>query len=635
MKNKVYLDIVRFLYCNREEGYMISEHIASYLGISKRTTLTYLGEIKKDAAVGGFELVTKQGYGNKLIIKDHDRFNVWYTEIFEDENITEVQKRRMMIFYILITANNYVDIYDLADELHVSVSTIRKDIKSLRPLISKYDLTLKHSRSNGYVIVGEEKGVRAAIAKECTPYINFDREEEDEEERAKAIDHLKQVIEKKAIDNDISISADAISTLVIHILIAINRIETNNNIKIDPVQNEDRNSKEYRLAKGVNEEIEKVFGISLPKDELDFLYHHIRTNNRYPEEGVSADLDDPEVIVFYNTFLRAIMDQTNNNFFNDDDLKNNLLNHISLFLYRLKNDAQIARSKLTMIKDAFPYANELTVIGLIPIEKKYGKLITEEEKLYFAVHLELSLETNSDVKKYNIAIVLDDAFTIFKLISREIRQHLQDRINLIKLFHFDEVDDKELEEYDIIVNASGKKLPIQKPMITINEYIYDSDIELLAMIMDRLDDQSNIEEYFAKDLYFTSDAQSKEEVIAFVSDKVAEKFGIDADAFYESVIQRENYCSTAYSKKIAIPHPLESDKYPNFVAVVRLERPILWDSDDLVQIVFLFSLHGPEKSIRSFYKELTRVIQSSDKAYQLQRTETYEDFIDVFYRRII
>ncbi len=148
--------------------------------------------------------------------------------------------------------------------------------------------------------------------------------------------------------------------------------------------------------------------------------------------------------------------------------------------------------------------------------------------------------------------------------------------------------------------------------------------------MDKLDEQNDLDEFMSKDLYFVLDCSTKEELLKEVINIISEKLCFDGNDFYNSVIEREKYSSTAYSKKIAIPHPIESGKYPNFISICRLNKPILWD-DKYVQLVFLFSLNSSQKTIQVFFKELSKIILSNDKIFLLQKTETYEEFIDVFY----
>lgn len=632
MKNRTYAEVIRILLENKDKDYCSSEQIAYALNISKRTVLTYLDKIKGDCAQAGFEVIAKQGYGCRLIIRNEDRFYDWFASINEQEPLSDVEKRRKIIFHKLISSSNYVNIYDLADELYVSASLIRKDIKRIQPLIDQYHLTLKHSHSHGYIIIGEEKDIRNAIAKECSDCLEYIAKEENNEHRNQILDMLSASIEKNLIASNISISSQSVNSLAIHILIAINRIETDNAIRVPNIQEHERKSAEYLTAEKINKDIERIFGISLSRDELYYFSQHIKGNNSTAlDSNLVFDLDDPEVITFYNLFLRSIYKRGEVDFFNDDNLRLNLMNHISLFLYRLKHDTQIVRSNLLSIKDEFPYANELAIIGLRAIEEKYGKDISEEETLYFAIHLALSLETNKDFKKYNLAVILDDSVTIFRLISYKINQVLKDKINIIQLFSYNDLNEEALAQFDILINATGKKLWFDKPVISTGEFIADNDITLIKLVMDKLDEQNDLDEFMSKDLYFVLDCSTKEELLHTAIQAISKKLGFNADEFYKSVMDREKYSSTAYSRRIAIPHPLESEKYPSFISICRLNKPILWDSK-YVQFVFLFSLKNSQKTVQVFFNELSRIILSNDKIFRLQKAESYEDFIKEFYK---
>ena len=623
MKNANYENIIRLLMEYENKDYISSEKIAYFLNISKRTVLTYLDKLREESTDNGFLIVAKQGVGCKLIIEDKDRFGAWYQKTGVDADLSDVEKRRRLIFYKLISSSNYVNIYDLADELYVSASLVRKDIKSMRPLMDRYHLTIRHSHSHGYIIVGKERDIRRAIANECADCLDPILAVSGGEHRTQVYEQLFSSVEKNLAENNISISRQSINSLSIHILIAINRTETNNTIKMNP-QGIDTSSAEYLAMQKINQELTGIFGLSLPEEEMCYLAGHIKGKmDKYHMPGE----EDQEAIEFYGLLLRSIYKQSGIDLFEDDNLQINLLNHITMFLYRLKNDEQIAKSNLSGIKDEFPYANELAVLGLRAIKGKYQKDITEEETLYFTIHLALSLETNSTLKGYNLAVFLDDSVTVFKLFSHKLKRALKERINIIQLFSYNDVKEEEIGQFDIIINATGKKLWFDQPTISTEAVLSDTDITLIEMIMDKLDKESTIHEMFRKDLYYSMTVASREELLKTVIWDVSKKLNFDAEAFYNSVIEREKFGSTAYSKRIAVPHPLESDRFPHFIAICRLNKPILWE-DKNVELVFL--VNGVQKTMQILFQDLSKIILSSDKMYLLQKTSTYEEFIEEF-----
>ena len=632
MKKNTYLNIVRLLLdASGSDGYITSEELAYKLNFSRRTILKCLNDIRSDLEGKGCELITKQGYGCRLEINDRDVFDKWYESMSEGNDDNSVEKRRRVILNRLLTANAYINIYDLADELYVSPSLVRKDVKALEPLIEEYELELKHSHSNGYMIVGNESNIRKAIAKECAAVLDQVIYEKAFHHNTETLSSLHECIADALANYNITTTPLAINSLVIHTLIAINRIETENMINAGKISECERESAEYKAAQVINDHIEDLFGISLPEQELYYFSLHINGRQMTAIDFTQVeDSDENEVIAFYNIFLRALLKDYNIDFFTDTNLRNNLLNHIGPFLHRLKNDMQIRKSNLSVIKDEFPFANELAVTGLRKIQEKYPYEISEEETLYFALHLALSMETKTNKKKYNIAIVLDDSVTVFNMMSYKITTALEKQVNMIKLFSYYSLDEKEIEKFDIIVNATAKKLWFDKPVVSTREFLSDGDVEIIRMIMNKLDDQQDIDRFMNRELFFRLEAENKDELIQKIIDEVKKHISLP-DNFYHLVMERENFGSTSYGNKIAVPHPISSEGMPEFISVCKLSKPIIWDGK-YVQFVFLISLNTSGQSIQAFFSRLSKNILDNDKIFRLQKVETYEEFMNIFFK---
>ncbi|MBQ2655126.1 MAG: transcription antiterminator [Erysipelotrichaceae bacterium] len=634
MKKNTYLNVIRMLLPTAEDSdtYITSEELAYKLNFSKRTILKCLNEIRTDViANGSCELITKQGHGCRLEISDKEAFGKWYDSLSETEEGDSVETRRKTVLSRLLTANSYINIYDLADELYVSPSLIRKDIKALKELIEKYDLELKHSHSSGYMIAGDENNIRKAIAEECTTVLNQVLYEKAFHHNTETLSSLHECIADTLASYNITTTPLAINALAIHILIAINRIETENVINTGDISENAKKETEYQAAMVINDRIHKLFDVSLPEPELYYFSQHINGKQVTAIDFTQiSDSDENEVIIFYNILLRSLIKDYNIDFFTDTNLRNNLLNHIGPFLHRLKNNMQIRKSNLSVIKDEFPFAYELAVSGLRKIQEKYPYDISEEETLYFALHLALSMETRSNKRKYNIAIVLDDSVTVFNMMSYKITTALERQVNMIQLFSYYNLDENEIRKFDIIINATDKKLWFDKPVVTTREFLSDADIEIIRLIMHKLDDQQDIDRFMSKDLFFKLEADNKDELLQKIISEINKHICLPEN-FYQLVMEREKFGSTSYGNKIAVPHPISSEGMPEFISICKLNKPIMWD-DKYVQFVFLISLNTSGQSIQAFFSKLSKNLLDNEKIFQLQKVENYEEFLDVFFK---
>jgi len=62
---------------------------------------------------------------------------------------------------------DYISLYDLADELYISPSLLRNIIRSLKETAQQYHLNLENSHQNGYRITGNEIDIRHCLTSEC------------------------------------------------------------------------------------------------------------------------------------------------------------------------------------------------------------------------------------------------------------------------------------------------------------------------------------------------------------------------------------------------------------------------------------------------------------------------------------
>lgn len=610
--------------------YVSSSSLAFSLNVSNRTILKYLTILKKELSEHGAELVMKQGSGCILVIHEQDLFDDYYKQLIKsNENDTDTPEgRRKQLLNKLISTNTFLNIYHLADELYVSPSLLRKDIRYLLPIIKRYDLELKHSHNNGYMIVGDEKNIRKCIYRECMNTSTL-MVEKSNIHKTKILNQLHDAVSEALSSMNITTTVESINSLSIHILIAINRIETGDIMAYDASFDEIKNNIEYQAALVINKSIQDIFHISLPDNELCYFSLHINGKKR---TFVNIDEDsilNREAIIFYNLFLRGILKIYNLDLFDDKDLMLNLVNHIPPFLNRYKNKMQIRKSNLSIIKDEFPFAYELAVCGLSYAFKNPEVQISEEETLYFSLHLALAIDKKDECMiKYNIAVVSNDPVGIFKLISNKLSRQLHQQINIIQLFSYDELSDKKLEQFDLLINTTNMKLSFEKPTVYTQQFLSDNDIEIIRLMINKLNKLSQLGDLLSKKLFFTIQAKEREELLTKLIKYIQPEINLPNE-FYESVLERERLGSTAYSNKVAVPHPLHPGKFPSFIAVCRLAKPIMW-SDKYVQLVFLVSFNAATDSTRIFFDRLSKAVMDKNLIQQLLKAENYEEFIDIF-----
>ena len=624
MKYELLAQLLKYLI--QEKDYVSGKTIAETFKTSEKTVLKYMNLLKDEIANHGAVIEVKQGYGSKLIIKDHEKFNQYVSAFSMQENeiLANPQSRKSYVLMCLLTDGTFVDLYELADELYVSPSLLRGIIKEISKTIYKYDLSIDHSHKNGYRIVGDESKVRRCLSQECrdiqTVFTTISNNSKDFSQQ------LTTIIANSLHRFGIAMNGPSINGLKLHIIIAINRIETNHPIQFESSFDliKMRGTPEYFVASYINQQLEKLLNISLSDNELLYLTMHINGKQRMNEHQYLKVKVSEDDIVFCNKFLRNIYRLADVDFFDDDELRIALLNHIVPFRNRVKNGMQINRKDLESIRNTFPYSYELALLGLSMYEKNQ---ITTSEIAYFSLHLELSLEKHLYTdQQYNLTVITDEINNLYQIISFKLNKQLGNLIGKIQFTTPETINDY-VESTDLFINMTDLSFVLPKNIVKTSTFMTNDEIEMVHSSIQSVHSQNRLEELLNPNLYMELDAISKEECIDTMLERI--RLYIDLpDDFRQRIIEREQLGSTEYSNYIAIPHAINNENVPDFLAIARLKKPIIWQ-EKTVSLVFLLSSSNT-KTAAWFLQRIGIAIQRPSVINALMDAHNYKSFMNTF-----
>lgn len=615
----------------KENDYISSKDLAFSLDISEKTVLKYLNLLKIDLLDNGACLEVKHGYGSRLQISDQELFNAYLADIGNNAIPSSKEERRIYVLFRLLNSDDYINIYDLADELYISASLLRLIIKDLADIIDKYHLTLKHSHSHGYRITGNENDVRRCLSKECAGMNSLEDFSFVKSAGKDLQGQISSIITKALESYKIAVSYDAINSLTLHILIAINRNETRNYIELDESAiSHIRSSQEFYVIRSINKQMKEKLGIDLPEIELLYLTIHLNGKQRlYSHEHLQVKIDD-EALIFYNRFLRNIYQSSGYDFFDDEELRISLLNHIVPFITRLNQNNLINKSSLAGIKNEFPYAYDLAVTGLSFLNEE-GHSVTSEELGYFALHLALAMEKNlSSDQVYDLAVISSEISSLYNITTFKLERYLKGLVSSIKFLSIAEADqmsEEDASSFHLILNMTNELFSFSNVM-NVSSFLNDSELESIRTYLLNSDSSKEVCDLFLKELYLDLDSCSdRNEVIDKMIEETAKIYPLP-EGFKESVNEREKIESTEFGHYIAIPHPLKVFYKGDFVVIGRLTKPIMWNKQK-IQLVFLINLVTHKKT-EWFMKKISAILSNENICQNLLNTETFEEFISEF-----
>ena len=609
---------------------LTSEHLALTCGVSSKSIRRYLADLKDQCEQHGATIIMKPGLGNLIRIDDEKKIHTFLEKERSSQKIPNSPEERLdYLLNLLLYNSDYVKVSDIADDLFISTSRLSIDLKNLRSLLDNYHLKIVNKPNYGIKIQGNERDRRICMAEYYMKKRNDDTTSNPNDAYQVMINN---VITKVLVQKNIHMSDIALQSLAIHLLIAVERIKTSNIIQLTSETQQKMEAKgEYSIALALKDAIEHTFGITLPISEICYLTQHLIGKKHFESDTNEFDVEvNEEVTILVNVILRSIFDQTRMDFYNDIDLKMNLMLHMIPFLERVRNQMMVHNPIINDIKEKYSFAYELASIGLSAVCERLKVKITEDEISFFALHFILALERKrEEVAPSNILIVCSTGRATSQLLAYQIQKKFGDRINVIRIIEAHRLDQMNLESFDFIFST----VPIHKeyplPIRQINNLLEEKDFNLIESCLKAGTAKLHIRDLMDEKLFFTDiDAQNKEEALQILIQKVSDHVSIP-DNFYQLVLEREEFASTELNNLVAIPHPNCAVTNSTFIATGILKKPIIWNSKS-VQIIFLIAIMPNNKQdLRDFYEGVVDFVTKEKNTTELLHKQTYDNLMNL------
>lgn len=102
-------------------------------------------------------------------------------------------------------------------------------------------------------------------------------------------------------------------------------------------------------------------------------------------------------------------------------------------------------------------------------------------------------------------------------------------------------------------------------------------------------------------------APGKRQALSLIADVAARVLGVDAEAVYEGLLEREAAGSTGVGEGVAIPHARIDGIDSVRAVVVRLDTPVAFDALDDKPVDLLVALFAPRDASAQHLRALARV----------------------------
>ena len=605
-----------------EDDYVSGDDLSSRLGISKKTIqreILSLNEILKDENCA-IESVPSKGY--KLEKNEKSKLiNLLYSTNDKEQVIPTTQESRqewLIHKFISLSFNDEpVTLQKLCDELFISMTTLKNDLKHLKTFFDQYDLQLVKRENKGLILKGEENKIRKLIVTNMNSehenysvknMIGFSEKEEYV---------LRSMILYAIEQYGILVTDLGFTNLLIHIEIAISRIRKNkiiqSTVKLDK---DDFTSKEYACASYLCLKISQELKCEMPVFEIQNVYQHLIAQKRILNKNMQVEMNN-DTGMLVNQTLEQIKQIYQFDFSKDSTLRFGLVAHLDSALNRLKLNMQIQNNLLEAIKTNYPFAFELANILGKNIEEAYNVSVNEDEVGFLAIHFCGAMERLNSLKETRVRalIVCSTGIGTSLLLKSKIESRFKDKIEIVDVCAMYQIKTYPKNDYDLIISTIP--LEEEKEAITVTPLLDEDDINRINRYLKYGNDHFiPIKNLFVSNLFFTDiELNTREEIIEFMSDQLLKKGYIDQKC-KDSFKKRENMATTEIGNLVSVPHSMEGKIYQSAICVGILSKPIQWEYG-MVQIVLMVAVK--KEDIHKENEFFLHVYQKFDPLYKAKK----------------
>lgn len=603
--------------------------LASYLDVSTRQIRNYVSKINEEVKTN---LIISSNQGYRLD-----------TELYRKYGFKEKNTPISRVNYItqkLVSEKNGYDIFDLADELYVSLATIESDLKEVRQSFKKFDLTL-HRDKNLLFIEGSEKKMRNLMSYliSSDSYDHFVLK--DEVHLLTYHYHFwefRTSIRDIFISNDIFINDYTLNNTTLHLIIMIDRIRSDYIIKTNDEIKKVEDTKNYHVACKIKEFIENKYQVQINDSELYNLtlvisnnttmidYNFINSNNI--SHYIEQKYIDITQKILHNVEEVYFLDAFNEDFITKFTL------HIKNLFVRAENN-YFAKNPLTSkIKMSFPLIYDISVFIAQELYRDYQLPLTEDEIAFIAFHIGSYFENNSQSQsKVNCAFIYADYYSIHKKILNKILMRFDNQINIKYAMSIGNYNENTID-CDLIISMID--MPFSKPSVIIQPFLTDKDIHHLSDFIEKISYKKRnsglidyLFNFFDERLFYKNPAfLTREEAIKTMANDVIQIHYAD-ESLADDILAREMMSSTAFNN-VSIPHSLRKSTRTSFISIALCDHALNWGDTQVNVIAMVGVNNDSRKMFTELFDTLIDILSEPSNVKELLKADNFNEFINLF-----
>ena len=609
------------------------KELSSRLNVSDRTIRNYIREINEEKLIiqsssNGYRLSTLDSTCNQ---KPDNSFVYDFSS--QNERLLYISER-------IITSSQDADLYDIADEIYISYSTMEKDLIQIRSLIKDFHLSLQ--RANGKVIIqGSEESKRSFIR-----YLLSEQDSATVHNTLLAIckdihisfDTLKDLILYHTRQQKLYASDYAIKNILTHVIITLSRLQNKYSLQQQNTPSAQEKEPESICAANIIQEIEANYNIMFNTEEKNQLIFLLMSKTARLDRSIQTKKQTQNFISQeYIAFTKQLIENINYIYYidlNDSDFINFFSLHLKNVLFRWNNNTFNVNPFSDQIFIQNPLIYDIAVYIANEIHNRYHCRLNKDEITFISLHIGAVIEKKAEESHTHRALlIMNEYYYPVSNYLYQFQKEFQNKIDIVSIMQSSHSIDT--EGIDFIIDASGEQnKSYAVPTILISPLFDKKDLHKIHDFLNILIEQQHtntlkhqFNSFFSKDMceleHYESDANA---MIHYISEKLIDA-GIAPASFTQSVLEREEITSTSFDNRVAIPHSILCSTSRNCAYVIVNTTPMKWGYFEVNIIIMIGINHNQRRFFKELYSNLLEKLQDITIIQELIKVKTYEAFI--------
>lgn len=621
-------ELINYLYTHNEK--VTANILSKALNLSIRTIKSYIAELNMNYP----SLISSSNRGYVI-----DKVKANSLLQYKDDIPQDYESRCIYIIKkTLLEKQDYIDIFDLCEELFISYSTLKKDIYKMNISFANFKITFS-SENNKLHVGGSEQNKRKLISHVMSEevsgnFLNLTLLQESFPDYD--LDDACTLIKDICKQHHYYLNDFSCVNFILHVTIMVSRINHGNHIINNNELIQVTNKNDEKIAKELCLALEQVFNVSFNSSEILEIYILFKNNANYinnENENVSLLVSD-EIIQITKNIIKNV----DEHFFINLD-SDNFITPFMLHLKNLKNrlikNNLLKNPMLDSIKISCPTIYDISTFIAYQLTLSFHENVNEDEIAFIALHVGTEIERQKkEETKVSCLLLCPEYLNITSTLHKKIMMDFGDQLTIQKSISFE----NEIlgNNFDLLITTvpvleSTNYFTVLLPPFPMS-YEKNKILDAIIRIENTKKSQiltNNLNFYFNEKLFYSMNEDiSKSAVINELAERMI-NLGYVEENFKEEIWKRETASSTAFMN-IAIPHPMKMSAYKTSIGVVISHKGIDWGNQHFVNVVFMIAFNKIDnKHFHALYESLVLLFNEPIVISEIKKCKNFNDFKNI------